>query len=477
VSNRSLPAHPDLGQLKLQARELRRDHRNGDPSAAARVLAHHPRLRDRALREALDAPLKLADAQLVIAREYGFDKWSALKHHVEVADRWAQISPHPRFTAALAAFDAGDLNRLQALIATDPSLLRARGHLEAPLGYFSAATLLHHVAGNPFRSPLPANVVEIARFLIDAGSDVNAETLDPKRVTTTMGLLITSAHASQIGVSGPLIELLLRNGAELNLHAPGVLDTPLANHAPRAAEKMIELGAKADACAAAALGRMELLRDCFAGDGALKSSVHRHGQRLSARDTIGLALLFAYANERQEAVDLLLEKDGNWNMTGVNNGTALHRAAGSGDLVMVKRLVVLGADLNDRNNPFHATPLSWAEHAKAVAVSEWIRGHCPVDIHDAVGFGLLDHVRSRIDEDRGCVDRTLDQWEIPHSTPLHHAAYYARHEIAKLLLGHGAQSNTLAGDGRTALDMAEARGAAEVANLLREHGGVHATSV
>ena len=56
--------------------------------------------------------------------------------------------------------------------------------------------------------------------------------------------------------------------------------------------------------------------------------------------------------EHPDAVDFLLEKDGNWNMTGVNNGTALHRAAGVGDLAMVERLVAKGADLGDRNNPF-----------------------------------------------------------------------------------------------------------------------------
>jgi hypothetical protein len=291
-----------------------------------------------------------------------------------------------------------------------------------------------------------------------------------------MGLIITSKHASEVAVSGPLMELLLKNGAKLNLHGPGVLDTPLSNHAPRAAEKMIQLGAKPDACAAAALGRMDLLQDCFAGDGTLKSPVRRHGKMLSARDTIGLALLFSYVNKRQEAVDFLLQKDGNWNMTGVLNGTALHRAM-SGDLVMAKRLITLGADLNDRNNPFHATPFSWANYLKEMEVFDWMREHCPIDIHDAVCFGLLDHVRSRIAEDPGCVNRTLDQWEIPRSTPLHHAVHNRRHEIAQLLLDNGAQPNTLAGDGRTALDIAEARGAAEVANLLREYGGMHAADV
>jgi ankyrin repeat protein len=92
---------------------------------------------------------------------------------------------------------------------------------------------------------------------------------------------------------------------------------------------------------------MDLLQDCFDNDGTLVTPVRRHGNLLSARDTIGLALLFAYVSERREAVDFLLEKDGNWNMTGVNNGTALHQAANGGDLVMVKRLIAKDADLND----------------------------------------------------------------------------------------------------------------------------------
>src|SRR5581483_8900738 len=128
------------------------------------------------------------------------------------------------------------------------------------------------------------------------------------------------------------------------------LDGPLANHAPRAAEKMIELGAKPDVLAAAALGRMDLLRAFFdsssdgdgEGGGRLLSLPRRKGHELPARDAIGLAALYAYVRDQREALDFLLEKDGNWNMIGVNNGTLLHRAAWNGDLAMVQRLVAKG---------------------------------------------------------------------------------------------------------------------------------------
>ena len=93
-----------------------------------------------------------------------------------------------------------------------------------------------------------------------------------------MGLLCTSKQASDADVSGPLIELLLEHGATLDLKNPGALDAPLANHAPRAAEKMIELGAKVDVLAAAALGRMDLLRAAFDNNGRLRSRRAAAGQ-------------------------------------------------------------------------------------------------------------------------------------------------------------------------------------------------------
>jgi ankyrin repeat protein len=477
MPSRSLPARPDLTQLRLQAKELRRAHRNGSPSAAARILTQHPRLRSRTFRDVREAMLSLADAQLVVAREYGFESWIILKRHVAISRRLAHMRTHPGFAAAIEAFDRGDLDRLRVLLAEDPTLVRARGFLEPPFGYFSGATLIHHVAGNPLRAPLPPNVVEIAGFLIQAGAEVNGRTLSPTYGETTMDLVLTSAHASEAGVAPALIDLLLAHGARLDLRAPDVLHRSLSNHATRAAERLIELGAEIDVCAAAALGRMDLLHEAFDAAGKLKTPVRRGGGTLSERDAIGLAMLFAYVNGRREVVAFLLEKDGNWNMIGVNNGTALHRAAGAGDRAMVERLVAKGADVNDRNNPFDATPLSWADHEGKSEVFHWLRTHCRVDIHDAVCFALIDHVRARIAERADCVDDAIDQWQIPRATPLHFAAHVREPAIATLLLDAGAQPNVLAGDGRTALDIADARSAFEVAKRLAARGGVRAVDL
>jgi ankyrin repeat protein len=501
MPTRTLPLRPDLGQLKLQAKELHRDHGAGKLAAAARIAANHPRRKGQALQAILEGPLVLADAQLVLAREYGFANWTQLKVRIERGRRIARLKPHPRYDEALAALKSGDLARLGELIAAEPDLIHARTNLEPPYGYFSGATLLHHVAGNPgWDRPLPANIVDVARLLLELGADVNALTLGPNR-GTTMGLVITSKQASDANRSGPLMDLLLEFGAKLDFKTPAnvvpdwrqqnALDLPLANHAPRAAEKMIELGAEVDVCAAAALGRMNLLRGCFDSDGKLRSRPRRRGKRMSERDAIGLALLFAYVNGHPDAVDFLLEKDGNWDITGVNNGTVLHRAAWAGDLPMVKRLVAKGADMKNRDNPFNSTPLSWAQHNKQYEVFHWMRTHCAIDLHEAVGFDLREHVEARLREDPAFINKRLDQWDIPQCTPLHWAAWLTyedvegvlahdpsrREELVKLLLDQGADPNIVAGNGLTPLDIAEAAKAPGIVALLEQCGAKRAAEL
>lgn len=489
-----LPPKPSLAQLRRRANELRVAHSDGRRAAAARIVTHHPRFKGRSTESALGQPFALADAQLVIAREHGFGNWAALKHFVETKARVGRFKPHPRFGDAVDAIVAGDLERLTALLDANPELVHARTNLEPPYGYFTAATLLHHVAWNPSRAaPVPLNIVDVARLLLDRGAEVDAMTLGPN-AGTTMGLVITSAAASEANVSGQLIDLLLEYGATFDLGtlrsvipewgSVSVLDGALANHAPRAAEKLIELGAELDVCAAAALGRMDVLESFFTEDGRLRERPYRNGARLSERDAIGLALLYAYVNHRSAAVEFLIEKDGNWNMTGVNNGAVLHRAAWNGDLAMVKRLAAKGADMSNRDNPFSSTPLSWAQHNKQQAVFDWMVANCAIDIHEAVGMNLRDQVEARLREDPSCVNRKVDHWEAPQSTPLYWAAWTSiqdiegthhwdereREALVRLLLDHGADPNIVAGDGYTALDVAKKAGAKGIVELLVARG-------
>ncbi len=80
--SKSLPSRPNLEQLKTQAKDLHKQFRSGQPEAVARVKELLP---DRAGHSANGnaMPFRRHEAQLAIAREYGFASWTQLKERVE----------------------------------------------------------------------------------------------------------------------------------------------------------------------------------------------------------------------------------------------------------------------------------------------------------------------------------------------------------------------------------------------------------
>src|SRR5216684_6941902 len=73
TTSKSLPARPSLESLRKQAKKLARDIAAGDAGAVARARVHLPHA---------DLPLTQRNAQLVIAREYGFAGWQDLTAEV-----------------------------------------------------------------------------------------------------------------------------------------------------------------------------------------------------------------------------------------------------------------------------------------------------------------------------------------------------------------------------------------------------------
>jgi ankyrin repeat protein len=77
LPTRSLAEHPHLDQLKRQAKELLEAFKSGSSSATAEVRTHY--------HDADRETFALHDAQLVLARAYGFDSWPKLKAFVDGA--------------------------------------------------------------------------------------------------------------------------------------------------------------------------------------------------------------------------------------------------------------------------------------------------------------------------------------------------------------------------------------------------------
>ena len=126
-----LPARPSLVQLRKQAKELLRDYRANNPAALSRFHTHRPRIKS-------EKRVSLADAQFVLAGEYGFSSWAKLKHHVESLQRPADFD-EPLWGREtwpfLAAVYNGDETIVRQMLARDPSLARAEYAYLQPLHY------------------------------------------------------------------------------------------------------------------------------------------------------------------------------------------------------------------------------------------------------------------------------------------------------------------------------------------------------
>jgi catechol 2,3-dioxygenase-like lactoylglutathione lyase family enzyme len=70
---------PNLENLKKQAKQILRWHRERHYPVAAQIRKHLPRFLNMPDSEILAASFKLSDAQEIVAKQQGFDNWQALK--------------------------------------------------------------------------------------------------------------------------------------------------------------------------------------------------------------------------------------------------------------------------------------------------------------------------------------------------------------------------------------------------------------
>lgn len=106
MQKRSLPARPNLEQYKKIAKDILKAWRSNvqvsipwEGSVVTVTREHlrmlHPRLSELSESEAIAAAIILADAQFMIARQYGFDNWA------EFAERVTHLEKEPKETGEL----------------------------------------------------------------------------------------------------------------------------------------------------------------------------------------------------------------------------------------------------------------------------------------------------------------------------------------------------------------------------------------
>ena len=285
------------------------------------------------------AGLSLDTARHLVAREHEFRDWAdAIVRGNELVDR--------TFEAAVNAVVEGDLDGLERLLSAYPTLARVRS------AYGHRATLLHYVAANGVeqtKQRSPANAPMIARALLDAGAEPDAQSASyGGSCTTTLELLVSSSHPAAAGVQADIVEELCRRGAKVE----GIADdaaplwTAITWGYTLAAERLVACGARVDnLIAAAAVETLERVKGYFGDDGRVSPIVNlrgarhfSHGRPFDLRCLLEYALIWAASHGRRDVVEFLLLKGPNLDVREpVYGNTALdaakhrHPAAGRAD--------------------------------------------------------------------------------------------------------------------------------------------------
>ncbi len=288
----------------------------------------------------------LADAQFLLAQCHGFDSWAKFAGHIGALAR--EDSAASLFERAADAIVAGDIETLDGLLGAHPELAAQRSERE------HGSPLLHYVSANgveDFRQTSPKNIVAIARRLLDAGADVNAESNAYGGRSAVLGLTSTSWPPQEAGVQIELMELLIERGAAIDGPSGGALTACLHNGRKEAAEYLARRGARLDLEGAAGVGDVQAVRGFFEPDGSLKAG--------STRKQMTDGFIWACEFGRDEAVGCLLDLGMPIDERGASKASGLHWAAYEGNASTVELLLQRGADVDARDGGFEGTALDW----------------------------------------------------------------------------------------------------------------------
>ncbi|MGH7677139.1 MAG: ankyrin repeat domain-containing protein [Gemmatimonadaceae bacterium] len=287
---RTLPSRPDLEQQRKLAKELLRAFNAGDHEATARVRAELPDKK----------AIALADAQFVVAREYGFASWGDLKKRIESLEV-ERMPPREQFKRAVSHGDAASARQLLSQHRDVRSSINDTVFSFGTTALLSAGNdldlvgVLLEFGADPNKKsdwwaggfhPLYGARGEVADRLLAAGSipdacaaanldrrDVLARLIseDPKRVHERGGDGKTPLHFAR---SRSVADFLLEHGADIDARdvdhrstaAEWMIGDDPADQRIDLARYLVERGASADIFLVAALGLAERARRMLEAD-------------------------------------------------------------------------------------------------------------------------------------------------------------------------------------------------------------------
>ena len=190
--------HTACAQIERLADRLLDGHREKLPGAAVELHNWLPKAGRQSAQELFDLALSRDDALETVSRAHGFVSW-----------REAQSAGHqpgdPIFERAIEDLLAGNIPGLTGALDRVPDLVARRSH------YGHRATLLHYLAANgveTYRQRVPLKASTIAAILVERGADVLATASMYGTHQTTRGLLLSSSHPREAGVTDDVLAVI-----------------------------------------------------------------------------------------------------------------------------------------------------------------------------------------------------------------------------------------------------------------------------